>query len=930
MTKCWPTILFGILSPFTLTLRADNANDFFEQKIRPVLVEHCYACHSTQTKKIKGGLRLDDREHLRKGGASGPAIVPGQPNESLLIQALRYDKLQMPPKRKLPDAVIADFAHWVTIGAPDPRTAHAASKAAAIDFPNARRHWAYQPLRRSAPPAVNDNPWLATPIDGFILAKLETNNLSPSPAADRRTLIRRAYFDLIGLPPSFAEVEAFAHDSAPDAFARIVDRLLASPHYGERWGRHWLDVARYADTKDLVLLYGKDRIRPYAYTYRDYVVQAFNADTPYNQFILEQLAADQLAPKVEPWRLAALGFLTLGRLFDNNLHDIYDDQIDTVTRGLLGLTVSCARCHDHKYDAVAMTDYYALYGVFASCESPVDLPRIEPMESAPASVPAAQFEKQLAEKRARLEQHVNRQYAYLTENVRNRVADYMVKALTEKPDPLEEAVFFMSLAPDQLRPPIVARWRRYIERRAQPDDPVFAPLRELLALADASFKQASHAIVTRWRSQPPGLARGQINPIIQEALIGPFASRADAIRMYGGVLKRVYDESKQATFIATPSQRQLLEILTGADSPTYFPKSNTYLYMSRVERDAYGGMVTDLDKVAVYAPAAPPRAMVLADAADLYQPRIFLRGNPGQPGPAVSRRFLQILTESEPAPFTHGSGRLDLAQAIASADNPLTSRVLVNRVWMHHFGEPLVATPSDFGTRSNPPSHPELLDFLAADFMAHGWSLKHLHRQILLSRTYQQASADRPACRKMDPDNRLLWRAHRRRLDLETMRDSLLAISGRLDVSFGGRPVDVAGDPLNRRRTLYGLVDRQDVPGLFRAFDFAVPDQSVERRPQTIAPQQALFALNSPFVIEQAKALAELPEVSGLSISEDRVSALYRRVLARLPNTEEVQLALQFIYGAQLEPTNPTQQPLSPWAQYAQVLLLTNELMFVD
>src|SRR5262249_54023639 len=336
---------------FSATLGAgDGADsegiDFFEKRIRPVLVQHCYQCHSADAKNLKGRLLLDTRDGIRKGGETGPAVVPGKPDKSLILQALRYDGLQMPPKGKLPDAVIADFAKWLAMGAPDPRDKRETSKPGGYDFEAARKHWAYQPIRNPSLPPVRLTNWAASPIDAFILAKLEANGLTPSPPADRRTLIRRAYYDLIGLPPTYEEVRVFEHDPSPDAFAKVIDRLLASPHYGERWGRHWLDVARYADTKDLVLLYGPDRVRPYSYTYRDYVIRALNADTPYDRFIHEQLAADQMAPKEEPWRLAAMGFLTLGRLFDNNVPDIHDDRIDTVTRGLLGLTVSCARCHD--------------------------------------------------------------------------------------------------------------------------------------------------------------------------------------------------------------------------------------------------------------------------------------------------------------------------------------------------------------------------------------------------------------------------------------------------------------------------------------------------------------------------------------------------------------------------------------------------------
>jgi len=448
-------VLFGVLT--VSASEPDRASsDFFETKVRPVLVEHCYACHSSQARKLKGGLLLDTIEGMRKGGQSGPAVVPGKPEESLLVQAVHYDGelTRMPPKEKLPAPAIAALEHWIKEGAAGPSAPGAAgAKPRGFDLATARRHWAYQPIKRHDPPPVKNRSWPRMPIDGFVLARMEASGLTPSPPADRRTLLRRTYYDLIGLPPTAEEIDAFERDRSDDAFARVVDRLLTSPRYGERWGRHWLDVARYADTKDGVLMFGDDRVRPYAYTYRDYVIRAFNEDIPFDRFILEQLAADVIAPKNEPWRLAAMGFLTLGRTFDNNIHDQIDERIDTVSRGLLGLTVACARCHDHKYDAISAADYYSLYGVFASSETPMELPLIERLEKLPG---CAEFEKKAAAKRAELRQFLDSQYAALSETARQRVGDYLTRAALSEPDPLETAIFFMSLAPEDLRPQIVA------------------------------------------------------------------------------------------------------------------------------------------------------------------------------------------------------------------------------------------------------------------------------------------------------------------------------------------------------------------------------------------------------------------------------------------------------------------------------------------
>ncbi|MBI2928573.1 MAG: DUF1549 domain-containing protein [Verrucomicrobia bacterium] len=858
----------------------------------------------------------------------------------------------------------------------------------ARDFAAARRHWAYQPIRRPAEPKVKNQRQVLSPIDAFVLQKLEAQALTLSPPADRRTLIRRAYYDLIGLPPTFAEIEAFTKDRSPDAFAKVVDRLLASPHYGERWGRHWLDVARYADTKDLVLLFGKDRLRPYAYTYRDYVIRALNLDTPFDQFVREQIAADQLAPQVEPWRLAALGFLTLGRLYDNNPHDQIDDQIDTVSRGFLGLTIACARCHDHKYDAIPTEDYYSLYGVFASSERPYDLPLIEDPQHVEGG---AEFEAKLAEARKKLEEHIDAEYEKLSETARQRVGDYLVRVATTKPDLAETATFYLSLSAEDLRPALVMRWRRYLEERARKDDPVFGLWAEIMELPDEGFGERAREVLMRSSRReeahlsasssgsPNLLARAapthRTNPLLLAAFQNAvLTNKANVARAYGDLLKGVYESAKKASADAaaarpTADEHELLALLTSRESPFYFPKSQTPHHMSRPEKDKYGGLALELDKLAARATNTPPaRAMVVADAPELYEPRVFVRGSPAKPGAPVPRTFLRVLAGDDRKPFAHGSGRLDLANALTAPDNPLTARVIVNRVWMHHFGEPLVNSPSDFGTRSEPPTHPELLDYLAWTFTREGWSLKKLHRLVMQSAVYQQASfveslnrstvapaqhaarANRfnnatiqryndltshslrltTAATRIDPDNKLLWHFHRRRLDLEAMRDTLLFVAGRLNPAMAGRPVDVAGDALNCRRTVYGVVDRQDLPALFRAFDFACPDQSVERRPRTSVPQQALFAMNSPFVMEQAKALAARSEIAGESEPARRVAALYRLVLGRLPTSDEVARAASFVREVESDPLATDEGQLPAWEQFAQALLMTNEMMFVD
>src|SRR5262245_57075546 len=550
-------ILFGVSVP----ARAAPPADGYEARIRPVLVERCYKCHSAEHKTEKGGLRLDTREAMLKGGESGPAVVPGKPGESLLIKAIQQtgDGPKMPPKGKLPPEVVADFEAWIAAGA----TTAGAAAAGPIDWGSARKHWAFQPVRPQGS-GLRGHGSEDNPIDGLLLEKLQSAGLSFSPAADRRTLLRRAYFDLVGLPPTWAELEAFEADRSPDAFAKVVDRLLASPRYGERWGRHWLDVARFADTKDGVLMYGDDRIRPYAYTYRDYVIRAFNDDLPFDRFVHEQLAADLIEPQVEPWRLAALGFLTLGRMFDNNIHDILDDKIDTTSRALLGLTVSCARCHDHKYDPVPMADYYSLYGVFASCEAPLVLPPLDPGSRGPD-----EFEKKYAAKQREVEEMLEKQYALQSEAARGRVGEYLVHVATTQPDPLESAIYFLSLAPEDLRPPIVARWRNYLAQRATADDPVFGPWHDLFALPAERFAAGVPGVIDRWKGRPSG----QANPLVIEALAKARPNTtADVARAYGDLLKLIYEESKANGPKPESAREQLLAIVTGPDSPAYFPK----------------------------------------------------------------------------------------------------------------------------------------------------------------------------------------------------------------------------------------------------------------------------------------------------------------------------------------------------------------------
>ena len=760
----------------------------------------------------------------------------------------------------------------------------------------AQDHWSFRPVR---PPSV---PAGTHPIDALVDLSLETSGYRAVGPADLATLVRRMSYDLHGLPPTPAQ-QKLAADKGLDALA---DQLLSSPHYGERWGRHWLDVARYADTKDGVLMYGDTRLRPFAYTYRDYVIRSFNQDKPFDRFVHEQLAADQLGLPGDAPELAAMGYLTLGRMFDRNRHDIIDDQIDVVTRGLLGLTVACARCHDHKFDPIPTADYYSLYGVFASSEEPVDRPRIEkPVEA------GQKFETEHQAKLDEVRKMLSDQHVALMATARSRTARYLLKVATTRADINETSIFFLSLLPKQLRPQIVHRWRLLIAARAKPTDAVFAPWHDLITVRTSLSQTdlpALDGLLDAWKT------RGVDPRLLAAITLSPPRTVSDLVAIYANALLKAAADEK------LPDTDPLRAILAGRTSPPRFPLRQTWYYMSRKEKDSYRGLVRALDLLAVKSPHAAARAMTLRDTDELVSPVIFRRGDPTLPGRTVPRRFLEVLAGPGSAAFANGSGRLDLARAITSPANPLTARVLANRVWMHHFGEPLVETPSDFGLQAEQPAQLPLLDFLADRLVRGGWRLKPLHRLILSSRTWQRTSLVPPtrpftAQFAADPTNRHLWRSHRRRLDLESLRDTLLWVSGQLDLTMFGRPASITS-PENRRRTVYAIVERQDIPDIVRNFDFATPDCSTARRLVTTVPQQQLFMLNSEFVTRTSRELARRSESKDPDVIR-RVARIYRLALGRDPTAEETRLGSAFTEAR-------------GWAEYAQVLLMTNEFMFVD
>ncbi|WP_439626311.1 DUF1553 domain-containing protein [Gemmata sp.] len=854
--------------------------EFFEKKIRPVLVESCYSCHSAEAegkKKLKGGLLLDTRAGWEKGGDTGKAIVPGKPNEGTLLKSLKYadENLQMPPKGKLPDAVVKDFEKWIADGAADPRTAAGGTKTpVGIDIEKGKQFWSFQPPKEATAPQIR-NPKLEirTEIDRFVHAKWDEKGLKPAPAADKRTLVRRVYLDLVGLPPTPEDVDAFLADNSPDALAKVVDKLLASSAHGEKWARHWLDVARFAE--DQAHTFGT-KPKSAAWRYRDWVIAALNADMPYDRFVKLQVAGDLLpdAPEDPFTKLAGLGFLGLGAEYYKNtaaaqaIAEELDDRVDTLTRGFMGVTVSCARCHDHKFDPFPTKDYYSLAGIYMGT-SLSEAPLVSPAEA-----------KVYADALAKAKDAENKVNAHLAtvakaaqtkaqaQTVTYLLAARKVRAAGKggKPSADEAA------KAEGVSPYFVNRWVKFLDTPAAKNLPEFKDWFSLKPDADATEVKAAAEVMQK------AVMQGGKNAPVQKVVVN----------------------DKDAPFFLPPADAEKF-FLTDADKPKLTELRG------------------ELDKRKKETPPAPATAHVVSgNGAGM---KVYVRGNPAVQGEPAPKGFLQVLPSAAPAgeKFT----RLDLANAIGSKDNPLTARVIVNRVWSWHFGRGLVNTPSNFGKLGDAPSHPELLDWLAVNFVKNGWSLKWLHRQIVLSSVYQLASAASPENDKVDAANVYLWRGNRHRLDIEVWRDSLLFASGNLDPTRGGPTFDLR-DQNAKRRTVYAKISRHELDGLLRLFDFPDANVTADKRTVTTVPQQQLFALNSEFMANQARAFAARVDKLGKTDAE-KVAAAYRILFGRAPETRETDLAERFLRL----PAKPDDK-LTRWQQYAQVLLASNELMYVD
>jgi hypothetical protein len=929
----------------TSSLKADVD---FNRQIRPILAEYCFQCHGPDATQRGGDLRLDVEEAAKES-----AISAGKSAESEMIHRIESsdaDSVMPPPEtgKTLTEIEKALLRQWIDEGA------------------KYSAHWAFDPIADSEKLLATlpkSDAFQESVIDRFLLKKLSAAGLDYSREIDRTQFIRRATYDLTGLPPTWQEVEAFVKDESANYKEKLIDRLLDSPAYGERWGRYWLDLARYADTHGGAAI-GFTSFA-FSYTYRDYVIRSLNQDIPLDQFIMEQIAADQMGLPDNSPALAGLGFLTVGMQF-RNYHDTIDDQIDVISRGLMGLTVTCARCHDHKFDPLPTTDYYALYASIAASKNPSQLPAIGEISDENAR---NKYQQDLLDLNRKLQDFAREQ----TEVMRNRLRMQVGIYLTEIARGIGEqdvSTQFLSYRTDDIRPLVLNRWLKYLKELST-TDPVFGPWLEIQkwdTTDPEQFHKRIDEFATRLKSElaatgttpdtmhalraePP-----KWSPLIVDALVEKKPqSLVEVASLYGQVFADVQkqwlqallestneaapdgkispDDSPQHKVINSASYRQLRHYLYAPGTPFDIPPDDAVRLTNRTINDLISGKKGAIHQLNLSSPGSPPRAMVLAEDPNPQETFVFLRGNPLARGEKVQPKFLSPLPSEIAGVFENGKRRLGLAKAVVSDRNPLTRRVLVNWVWQNHFGVGLVRTPDDFGTRGQAPTHPELLDYLADQLSKNGWSMKWLHRQIMLSRAYRQGAIENEKSRQIDPDNQLLWRVPRRRLDFEAMRDSMLAVSGELDKTMGGRPIDLNSSPTIPRRSVYGFINRDIIANLMSTFDVANPNACTAKRPETTVPQQTLFALNSDFVQDRASKIAADTKAMNLPTIDDRVAEIIRRVLSRNPTDSEMSLSKRFLSedSSELALDSPTtQDPERRWIQFAHALLASNEFTFLD
>ncbi len=883
--------------------------EFFEREIRPILVEHCQECHSS-TGKRKGGLMLDSQPGWAAGGDSGSVIIPGNPEKSLFIEAVRYHNrdLQMPPDNRLTHRQVAALEQWVKLGAPDPRSGGSQIEAPhGLTEEEGRAFWSFRPVAASTVPHVSNPGWVRTPVDAFVLASLEKKGLTPSPVADRAALLRRVTFDLTGLPPEPAELDAFLADPSPQAWERAIDRLLASPQYGVRWGRHWLDVVRYADSNGLDENLGFG----HAWRYRDYVMDSFNAGKPFDRFLIEQLAGD-LLPIATVETKTATGFLALGARVlaepdEEKLRmDVIDEQLDTLGKAFLGMTLGCARCHDHKFDPITQRDYYGLAAIFKSSENfaPSKTGAIkhwfEHSVATEAELAQAKTEDdRITKARQEATQFKSAATSQLQNAARAKVVDYLVAAAGMAP----EATLVQAeplCAEKQLHPWILLQCRLHLSYH--PSDPLFGTWHELAAQGDREgirrhYGELFAAAETAWKAAKAADPKGTKLP----------DARLEAARA------ALYDPEG---LLALPTE------------PFKAFDAKTVQELARLEEDVRVQESAAYDAPAIMGIAEGPRVV--------SEMPIHIRGNHLAHGAVVPRAVPAVMRApaNEPAWKPDRSGRLELAQWLTHPDHPLTARVMVNRIWRWHFGSGLVSTTDNFGVKGEAPSHPELLDWLARRFVESGWDIKAMHRLLLTSNVYQMASVHpNPGQAPLtDPENRLHWKFQRQRLEAEQIRDAVLFVAGSLDLSLGGKTLPLRNRQMvfnhtskdhttygDRRRSAYLPVIRNHVADVLAQFDYPDPTMPTGSRSSTVVAPQCLFILNSPLLLDAADAMASASLVAGSS-PPARIEWIYRRALSRPPTDAERVEAVRWI-----RETGDAQG----WPLLCQAIMASNEFVYL-
>ncbi|MEW4490610.1 DUF1553 domain-containing protein [Thalassoglobus sp. JC818] len=953
---------------FSLQAVADSAGiEFFEQKIRPVLIKHCYECHSVETKSVKGGLLVDSAAGLLNGGDSGPSLVAGRPDESVLLEALRYESYEMPPSGKLPEEVIQDFEKWVSMGAPDSRTdpVKGGSESKEIDFEAARQFWAFQPPESHVVPTVQDVEWPRSWIDSFVLSELEAHDLQPMPDVERSSLIRRIAYDLTGLPPSLDDLKALDEDASPKAIEAFIDRLLASQRFAEHWARHWLDVARYADSN------GADFNATFhnAWRYRNYVIDTFHEDRPFDEFVREQIAGDFLdAESMEETsrNLIATGFLMVGtkmlseRDKEKLRMDVVDEQINSIGKVFLGMTVGCARCHDHKFDPIPTSDYYALAGILRSTQT-LD-GEIQKYVSNWTRQPlpmTEEHEQSLAEYNARvqkLEKEIKEAQTELTQ-----LEDSSTRSLI-----LEQGILI-----DDSEAKLIGNWKsstyskNFIGKGYIHDDK--QDLGQKKVIFEVNVPEDGEYEV---RLAFPGSGGRASNvPVVIDHAEGSATisvdqtKRAKLLTMLQPVGRFPIQADKP--FVVTISNTdtngyvivdalQVVNVNELSEENTEAADEN--LAKIEAQREHLDQLKARLKEVKDDAPPPAPVALAVREAEDQGDYSICIRGEPRNLGAKVPRGFLTVATyDSAPEIPAGQSGRLSLAEWLADPQNPLTARVYVNRVWQHLIGHGLVRSVDNFGHLGERPSHPQLLDQLAVEFIQHNWSTKWLIREIVLSRTYQQTSEHDESRWKIDPENRLLWRMNRKPLSAEQIRDTMLQATGSLDDSQTESPVAALGTLVSQNnpndakvqlastntRTIYQPVIRNELSSLMRVFDFADPDFVTGRRAETTVPTQSLWMLNSPMISERSQIIGkQITELAELT-SEEKVQALYRRILGRTATSQEAEVAIQFVSPFEQSPavgTNSESDSKTPeiepnaedWADLAHAIIASSTFRMLD